>query len=143
MSSHHAAAGSRRWPLAQTTLASSAAATCSPGPRATEPNLTRLIEVCQTLPRNGGVALDDPLVRDKLGRMLVEIEVMRSDGLRVLARLEQGEWERRWLLAISQWLGRSRPSPDETRLRFAGSASHPPYQRWYPPQRPAGHRPGY
>jgi alkylation response protein AidB-like acyl-CoA dehydrogenase len=35
-------------------------------------------------------ALTDPLVRNKLGRMLVDLQVMRAAGLRILSSLESG-----------------------------------------------------
>ena len=53
--------------------------------------LNRLIEVCQTLPRNGGVAIDDPLVRQKIGQMMVEIEVLRYAGCACSRKLEKGQ----------------------------------------------------
>ena len=53
--------------------------------------LNRLIEVCQTMPRNGGVAIDDPLVRQKIGKMMVETEVLRYAALRLLSKLQKGQ----------------------------------------------------
>jgi alkylation response protein AidB-like acyl-CoA dehydrogenase len=35
--------------------------------------------------------LDDPVVRQKLGRMVVEAEVLRYAGFRILGKLEQGK----------------------------------------------------
>jgi alkylation response protein AidB-like acyl-CoA dehydrogenase len=48
--------------------------------------LERLIRTCQST-----CAIDDPLVRNKLGRMLVDIEVMRAAGFRILSGLEKGQ----------------------------------------------------
>src|SRR5262249_52973656 len=79
------------WQLAQTTLSFERGGDVLARVVRAHGNLSRLIEVCRTLPRDGRTALDDPLVRQKLGRMLVEIEVMRYGALRVLARLERGE----------------------------------------------------
>ncbi len=73
------------WQLAQTTLSFERGGDVLARVVRAHGNLSRLIEVCRTLPRNGRTALDDPLVRQKLGRMLVEIEVMRYAALRVLA----------------------------------------------------------
>jgi alkylation response protein AidB-like acyl-CoA dehydrogenase len=35
--------------------------------------------------------MEDPLVRSRLGRMLVDVRVMRATGLRTLWRLENGD----------------------------------------------------
>src|SRR5260370_22678009 len=53
--------------------------------------MTRLIEARRVLSRGGVAALDDPVVRQKLGRMLVEVEVLRYAGYRILSKLEQGK----------------------------------------------------
>ncbi len=79
------------WELAQTTLGFERGGNVLARVTRHKANLNRLIEVCQTLPRDGGTALDDPLVRQKLGRMLVEVEVLRYAGLRILSKLEKGQ----------------------------------------------------
>jgi alkylation response protein AidB-like acyl-CoA dehydrogenase len=79
------------WLLAQTTLGYERGGNILARVVRHTANLNRLIEVCSRLRRNGGVALDDPLVRQKLGRMRVEIEVLRYQALRVLSKLEQGQ----------------------------------------------------
>ncbi len=79
------------WELAQTTLGFERGGNILARVTRHKANLARLIEVCRTLRRNGGSALDDPLVRQKLGRMVAEVEVMRYAGLRILSRLEKGE----------------------------------------------------
>jgi alkylation response protein AidB-like acyl-CoA dehydrogenase len=53
-------------------------------------SLRRIMVVTQALQKNGHPAFDDPLVRQKLGRLYVELEVMRYSGLRVLSQLEKG-----------------------------------------------------
>jgi alkylation response protein AidB-like acyl-CoA dehydrogenase len=78
------------WEIAQTTLGYERGGNALARYTRWKSNLNRLIEVCRTLPRTGGVALDDPLVRQKLGRMAGELEIMRYAGLRVLSRLEKG-----------------------------------------------------
>ena len=79
------------WELAQTTLGYERGGNLMAGVTRHKANLNRLIEVCRSLPRNGGVALDDPLVRQKIGRMLAEVEVLRYAGLRILSKLEKGQ----------------------------------------------------
>jgi alkylation response protein AidB-like acyl-CoA dehydrogenase len=79
------------WELAQTTLGYERGGSALARYTRWRSNLNRLIEVCRTLPRNGGVAFDDPVVRQKLGKMLAELEVMRYAGLRVLSKLEKGQ----------------------------------------------------
>lgn len=79
------------WELAQTTLGYERGANALSRYTRWKANLNRLIEVCRVLPRNGGAAIDDPLVRQRLGRIATELEIMRYSGLRVLSRLEQGQ----------------------------------------------------
>jgi alkylation response protein AidB-like acyl-CoA dehydrogenase len=78
------------WQLAQTTLGFERGGNVLSRVTRARANLARLIEVCRTIPRNGHTLLDDPVVQQKLGRMLAEVEVMRYAGLRVLAKVEQG-----------------------------------------------------
>lgn len=79
------------WELAQTTLGFERGGNLLARVTAHKATLNRLIEVCKTMPRNGGVAIDDPLVRQKIGRMLAEVEVLRYAGLRLLSKLEKGQ----------------------------------------------------
>jgi alkylation response protein AidB-like acyl-CoA dehydrogenase len=53
--------------------------------------LQRLIEVCRQLQRDGGSALDNPVVHQKLGQMLVEVEVLYYQALRVLSKADKGQ----------------------------------------------------
>src|SRR5690606_35054911 len=50
----------------------------------------RLVEAASVLRRDGTRAIDDPVVRQKLGQMYAEIEVLRYGSLRTLSRLEKG-----------------------------------------------------
>ncbi|MCC7370670.1 MAG: acyl-CoA dehydrogenase family protein [Chloroflexi bacterium] len=79
------------WELAQTTLGFERGGNLLARVTAHKLTINRLIEVCKTLPRNGGVAIDDPLVRQKIGKMLAEVEVLRYAGLRLLSKLEKGQ----------------------------------------------------
>jgi alkylation response protein AidB-like acyl-CoA dehydrogenase len=78
------------WEIAQTTLGFERGGGSLARYTRWKYNLNRLTEVCRELPRDGGSALDDPLVRQKLGRMNAELEVMRYAALRVLSLLEKG-----------------------------------------------------
>ena len=51
--------------------------------------IERLIELSRTLKRNGGVAADDPLVRQKLAQIYTEIEVFRLNQMRTLTRMSK------------------------------------------------------
>ena len=47
----------------------------------------RLLQLARTTPRNGGVAADDPLVRDRIARLHAEIEALRYTNHRSLSTL--------------------------------------------------------
>ena len=79
------------WKLAQTTLGFERGGSLLARVTRHKAVLNRLIEVCQTLPRNGAMAIDDPLVRQKIGKMIAEVEVLRYAGLRLLSKLQKGE----------------------------------------------------
>jgi alkylation response protein AidB-like acyl-CoA dehydrogenase len=79
------------WELAQTTLGYERGGSVLARVTRHQANMRRLVEVSRGLTRNGVPALEDPLVRQKLGRMVVEVEVLRYAGLRVLSKLEQGK----------------------------------------------------
>jgi alkylation response protein AidB-like acyl-CoA dehydrogenase len=51
----------------------------------------RLLEIASTPRRDGTRRIDDPLVRQKLGAILTEIEVLRYASLRILSKAEKGE----------------------------------------------------
>ena len=51
--------------------------------------IERLIELSRTLKRNGGVAADDPLIRQKLAQIYTEIEVFRLNQMRTLTRMSK------------------------------------------------------
>jgi alkylation response protein AidB-like acyl-CoA dehydrogenase len=79
------------WRLAQTTLGFERGGNTLSRATRHEAQLDRLIEICQEQPRRNRKAIDDPLIRQKLGRMLVEGEVLRYGGLRILSKLETGQ----------------------------------------------------
>ena len=78
------------WELAQTTLGFERGGNTLARVTRHQAALTRLLEVCRALSRDGVPLLDDPTVRQKLGRMIVEVEVLRYAGYRILSKLEQG-----------------------------------------------------
>lgn len=53
--------------------------------------LDQLIEVASTRPSGGGVATDDTVVREKLGRSIAEVEAMRLIALRSFSRYASGD----------------------------------------------------
>jgi len=59
--------------------------------------------------------MQDPLVRAKLGRMLVDVQVMRATGLRTLSRLEKGD----------------RPGPESSVQKLFASEMEKRHQEWY------------
>jgi alkylation response protein AidB-like acyl-CoA dehydrogenase len=50
-----------------------------------------LVDAARRLKRHGRPLIDDPVVRQKLGRIWAELEVERYSALRVLTQLERGE----------------------------------------------------
>jgi len=50
-------------------------------------NISRLIQLARTIPRNGGTAAEDPLIRQKLAQCAAEIEIMRLNQLRAFSRI--------------------------------------------------------
>jgi len=50
-------------------------------------NISRLIEIAGSTPRNGGTAVEDPVIRQKLAQCLAEIEIMRLNQLRAFSRI--------------------------------------------------------
>jgi alkylation response protein AidB-like acyl-CoA dehydrogenase len=79
------------WRGAQTTLGFERGGNALAGATGRRNNWQLLVDACHSAASDGRSRLDDPLVRQKLGQMLVDIEVMRVGGMRVLSRLEKGE----------------------------------------------------
>lgn len=78
------------WRIAQTTLGYERGGNVLSRVVRLQEMYTRMIEVCRSLKRNGKPAIEDPNVRQKLGEIYAEIEVLRYASLRVLSRLEKG-----------------------------------------------------
>jgi alkylation response protein AidB-like acyl-CoA dehydrogenase len=79
------------WELAQTTLGFERGGNTLARVTRHQANLRRLSELCRSLSRDGVPALEDPLVRQRLGRMIVDVEVLRYAGYRILGKLEKGQ----------------------------------------------------
>jgi alkylation response protein AidB-like acyl-CoA dehydrogenase len=79
------------WALAQTTLGFERGGNLLARVTRHRGVLAQAIKAATALAPAGRPRIEDPLVRDKLGRMLAELEVLRYAGLRVLSRLEKGE----------------------------------------------------
>ena len=79
------------WRIAQTTLSYERGGNALSRVTNHQTRFARLIEVVSALERNGTPAIDDPLVRQKLGHIYAEIEVLRYEALRILSRLEKGQ----------------------------------------------------
>ena len=50
-------------------------------------NISRLIQLSRTIPRNGRTAAEAPLIRQKLAQCIAEIEIMRLNQLRAFSRI--------------------------------------------------------
>jgi len=79
------------WELAQTTLGFERGGNLLGRVVHHRAGLQRLIEVCRQLPSNGATKLEDPVVQQKLGQMLVEVEVLYYQALRLLSRANKGQ----------------------------------------------------
>jgi alkylation response protein AidB-like acyl-CoA dehydrogenase len=79
------------WELAQTTLGFERGGSLLARVTHHQANMRRLVDVAQQISRDSEPVLEDPVVRQKLGRMVVEVEVLRYAGFRILSKLEQGK----------------------------------------------------
>jgi alkylation response protein AidB-like acyl-CoA dehydrogenase len=79
------------WRIAQTTLSYERGGNTLSRYTRLQEQFNRLIEVAQTVRRNGKPLIDDPLIRHKLGKIFADMEVLRYASLRLLSRLERGE----------------------------------------------------
>ncbi len=79
------------WRIAQTTLSYERGGNVLSRVVRLQEMYDRMIAVCRSLKRNGKPALEDPNVRQKLGEIYAEVEVLRYAALRLLSRLEKGQ----------------------------------------------------
>ncbi|MCA1666010.1 MAG: acyl-CoA dehydrogenase family protein [Thermomicrobia bacterium] len=81
------------WRIAQTTLSYERGGNVLSRVVRLQEMYSRMIEVCQSLKRSGKPAIEDPNVRQKLGEIYAEVEVLRYSALRLLSRLRPGPAE--------------------------------------------------
>ncbi len=79
------------WQIAQTTLGYERGGNTLSRVSRLQVQYARLLEVVQSLEVAGGKAIDDPVIRQKLGAIAADIEVLRYASLRILSRLEKGQ----------------------------------------------------
>ncbi|HSF06636.1 MAG TPA: acyl-CoA dehydrogenase family protein [Methylomirabilota bacterium] len=78
------------WEIAQTTLSYERGGNSLARVTRYAMAFRQLVEEARVLRRSGRPLLEEPVVRDRLGRMYAELEVQRYAALRVLSALEQG-----------------------------------------------------
>lgn len=78
------------WQIAQTTLSYERGGSTLGRVSRQLAQFHRLLEVATVLRGDGTRAIDDPLMRQKLGQIYSEIELLRYSSLRLLSRLEKG-----------------------------------------------------
>jgi alkylation response protein AidB-like acyl-CoA dehydrogenase len=81
----------RGWQIAQTTLSYERGGNILSRVTRLQAIFSRLVEVVQVLQRDGRPAIEDPMVRQRMGQIYSEVEVMRYAALRLLSRLEKGQ----------------------------------------------------
>jgi alkylation response protein AidB-like acyl-CoA dehydrogenase len=79
------------WAIAQTTLGYERGGRALARVTTYASQYHRLVEAARRLKRHGRPLLDDPVVRQKLGRIWADLEVERYGALRTLTLLERGE----------------------------------------------------
>lgn len=79
------------WRIAQTTLGYERGGNTLSRVSRMQESFNRLVSVANHLQVDGSRAIDNPVIRQKLGRIYAEVEVLRYASLRILSRLEKGE----------------------------------------------------
>lgn len=79
------------WELAQTTLGFERGGSVLGRVIHHRTSLQRLFQVCRTLQGDSGPLIENPVVRQKLGLMIAEVEVLYCAALRVLSRIDKGQ----------------------------------------------------
>jgi alkylation response protein AidB-like acyl-CoA dehydrogenase len=79
------------WEIAQTTLSYERGGSSLARVTRYTAAFRQLLRAVRTLRRGGRPLVEDPAVRDKLGRIYADLEVQRYAALRILSALEKGE----------------------------------------------------
>jgi alkylation response protein AidB-like acyl-CoA dehydrogenase len=79
------------WGIAQTTLAYERGGNSLARVTRYASQLANLVEAARRLRRHGHPLIEDPVVRQKIGRIQADLEVQRYAALRVLSLLDRGE----------------------------------------------------
>jgi alkylation response protein AidB-like acyl-CoA dehydrogenase len=79
------------WGIAQTTLAYERGGNSLARVTRYASQLANLVEAARRLRRHGRPLIEDPVVRQKIGRIQADLEVQRYAALRVLSLLDRGE----------------------------------------------------
>ncbi|CAN5756847.1 acyl-CoA dehydrogenase [soil metagenome] len=79
------------WRIAQTTLSYERGGNTLSRVSRLQTTIGRLLEVAGELRVDGTRAIDDPRIRQKIGQIYSEVEVLRYASLRLLSKLEKGE----------------------------------------------------
>jgi alkylation response protein AidB-like acyl-CoA dehydrogenase len=79
------------WRIAQTTLSYERGGDTMGIVARLQQSFDRLLEIASRPRRDGTRQIDDPIVRQKLGAILTEIETLRYASLRILSKAEKGE----------------------------------------------------
>jgi alkylation response protein AidB-like acyl-CoA dehydrogenase len=78
------------WQIAQTTLSYERGGDTMGIVARLQQSFERLLEIAGSTRRDGARQIDDPVVRQKLGQIKAEIEVLRYASLRILSAAEKG-----------------------------------------------------
>jgi alkylation response protein AidB-like acyl-CoA dehydrogenase len=79
------------WRIAQTTLSYERGGNTLSRVTRLQEMFNRLIEVAKSVMRDGKPLIEDAVIRQRLGEIYAEIEVLRYASLRILSRLERGQ----------------------------------------------------
>ena len=79
------------WRIAQTTLSYERGGNTLSRMARLQEIFDRLIAVARVMQRDGKPLIEDPIVRQKLGTIYSDIEVLRYSSLRILSRAERGQ----------------------------------------------------
>ncbi len=79
------------WRIAQTTLSYERGGNTLSRVSRLQSAFDRLIEVATELQVDGTRAIDNPIIRQKIGQIYADVEVLRYSSLRLLSKLEKGE----------------------------------------------------